>query len=68
MEIRENYIRTAITNMFHTIKNLEEIEHDKRNKINFKMSQIKLMEMKNTSVKNILDMIKSRLDIAGKNQ
>lgn len=48
MEIREKDIRTAITNMFHMIKNFEEIEHDKRNKINFKMTQIKLMEMKNT--------------------
>lgn len=53
MEIREKEIRKAITNMFHKIKNFEEIEHDKRNKINLKMTQIKLIEMKNTFCENI---------------
>lgn len=37
MKIGERDIRTALTNMFHMIKNFEEIEHnDKRNEINKK--------------------------------
>lgn len=61
VEIGEKDIRTAIINMFHMIKKVEEILDTIKEMKYINRAQIKFMEMKNTIYeKKILDAIKSR--------